>query len=108
MAVAQALKRLTNYEKGNVEDDCADSDIDSDCTGDDAGSDVVYVTKREKESWARECSALFFLDVYGELLVHLELGVAILEEGVDLLGSSDTSVDIGLGCLSPIFLGVEK
>ena len=25
-----------------MEADCADSDIDSDCTGDDAGSDVVY------------------------------------------------------------------
>ena len=34
------------------------------------------------------------------LLVHLELGVAVLEEGIDLLGSSDTSVDVGLGCLS--------
>ena len=33
------------------------------------------------------------------LLVHLELGVAVLEEGIDLLGSSDTSVDVGLGCL---------
>ena len=33
-----------NYEKGNLEVDCADSDIDSDCTGNDAGSDVVYVT----------------------------------------------------------------
>ena len=32
--------------------------------------------------------------------VHLEFCVTILEEGVDLLGSSDTSVDIGLGCLS--------
>ena len=30
----------------------------------------------------------------------MELGVAILEEGVDLLGSSDTSIDVGLGCLS--------
>ena len=46
VAVVQALKRVTNYEKGNVEVDCADSDIDSDCTGDDAGSDVVYVKKR--------------------------------------------------------------
>ena len=35
-----------------------------------------------------------------ELLVHLELGIAILEEGVDLLGSSDTGIDVGLGCLS--------
>ena len=34
------------------------------------------------------------------LLVHLELSVTVLEEGVDLLGSSDTSVDVGLGCLS--------
>ena len=43
-----------------MEIDSAGADFDSDCTGDDAGSDVVYVTKREKESWARECSALFF------------------------------------------------
>ena len=34
-----------------------------------------------------------------ELLIHLELGVAILEEGVDLLGGCDTSVDVGLGSL---------
>ena len=34
---------IQNYEKGDLEIDCADSDIDSDCTGDDAGSDVVYV-----------------------------------------------------------------
>ena len=33
------------------------------------------------------------------LLVHLELSVTILEEGVDLLGGSDTSVDVGLGSL---------
>ena len=39
------------------------------------------------------------------LLVHLELGVAVLEEGIDLLGSSDTSVDVGLGCLSTHLLG---
>ena len=42
-AVALDSKRVTNYETRNVEDDCADSDIDSDCTGDDAGSDVVHV-----------------------------------------------------------------
>ncbi len=35
--------KIQNYEKGNMEADCADSDFDSDCTGDDAGSDVVYV-----------------------------------------------------------------
>ena len=34
---------IQNYEKRNLEIDCADFDIDSDCTGDDAGSDVVYV-----------------------------------------------------------------
>jgi len=38
--------KIQNYETGNMEDDCADSDFDSDCTGDDARSDVVYVTKR--------------------------------------------------------------
>ena len=38
-----------------MEDDSADTDIDSDCTGDDAGSDVVYV---KREGWAR-CSAFF-------------------------------------------------
>ena len=32
-----------NYEKRNLEIDCADSDIDTDCTGDDVGSDVVHV-----------------------------------------------------------------
>ena len=35
-----------------------------------------------------------------ELLIHLELRVAVLEEGVDLLGGCDTSVDVGLGSLS--------
>ena len=34
------------------------------------------------------------------LLVHLELGVAVLKEGVDLLSSCDAGVDVGLGCLS--------
>ena len=34
-----------------------------------------------------------------DLLIHLELGVAILEEGVDLLSGSDTSIDIGLSSL---------
>ena len=33
------------------------------------------------------------------LFVYLELGVTILEEGIDLLGSSNTSVDVGLGSL---------
>ena len=41
-----------------------------------------------------------FLFVQTDLLVHLELRVAVLEEGVDLLGGSDTGVDVGLGCLS--------
>ena len=36
--------RSKKYEERNLEIDCADSDIDSDCTGNDAGSDVVYVT----------------------------------------------------------------
>jgi len=39
--------RSKKYEERNVEVDCADSDIDSDCTGNDAGSDVVYVEKKE-------------------------------------------------------------
>ena len=34
-----------------------------------------------------------------DLLIHLELGVAILEEGVDLLGGCDTGIDVGLGSL---------
>ena len=34
------------------------------------------------------------------LLVHLELSVTVLKEGVDLLGGCDTSVDVGLGSLS--------
>ena len=34
------------------------------------------------------------------LLVYLELRITVLEEGVDLLGSSDAGVDVGLGCLS--------
>ena len=33
------------------------------------------------------------------LLVHLEFGVAILEEGVDLLSGCDTGIDVGLGRL---------
>ena len=37
---------------------------------------------------------------YKNLLIHLELGVTVLEEGVNLLGCSDTSVNVGLGCLS--------
>ena len=41
-----------------MEIDCADSDIDSDCTGDDAGSDVVYVRERKKESWAHDDAQL--------------------------------------------------
>ena len=40
--------KIQNYETGNLEVDCADSDIDSDCTGDDAGSDVVYVRDEEE------------------------------------------------------------
>ena len=44
------------YEEGDLEIDSADSVIDSDCTGDDAGSDVVYV---KKEGWANKCSAFF-------------------------------------------------
>ena len=43
VVVAQASKRVTNYETGNVETDRADSDIDTDCTGDDARSDELYV-----------------------------------------------------------------
>ena len=39
---------IQNYEKGDLEIDCADFDIDSDCTGDDAGSDVVYVREEEE------------------------------------------------------------
>jgi len=34
-----------------------------------------------------------------DLLIHLELSVAVLEEGVDLLGGCDTSVDVGLSSL---------
>ena len=30
-----------------MEIDCAGADIDSDCTGNDAGSDVVYVKKKK-------------------------------------------------------------
>jgi len=40
--------RSKKYEERNMEIDCADSDIDSDCTGDDAGSDVVYVREEEE------------------------------------------------------------
>ena len=39
----------------------------------------------------------FFIEY--RLFVHLELGVAILEESVDLLGCSNTGIDIGLGSL---------
>ena len=43
-----------------MEIDRADSDIDSDGTGDDAGSDVVYVTKRrERELGKGMLSSLF-------------------------------------------------
>jgi len=48
--------RSKKYEERNVEVDCADSDIDSDCTGNDAGSDVVYVEK--KEGWAKSSTFL--------------------------------------------------
>ena len=37
---------IRNYEERDLEIDRADSDFDSDCTGNDARSDVVYVTKR--------------------------------------------------------------
>ena len=43
------------------------------------------------------CDSLY---EFRDLLVHLELRIAILEEGVDLLGSSDTGVDVCLGSLS--------
>jgi len=39
--------KIQNYETGNLEDDCADSDFDSDCTRDDAGSDVVHLTMQK-------------------------------------------------------------
>jgi len=43
-AILQNSKfKIQNYEKRDLEIDCADSDIDTDCTGNDAGSDVVYV-----------------------------------------------------------------
>ena len=34
-----------------------------------------------------------------KLFIHLEFGVAILEEGVDLLSGCDTGIDVGLGSL---------
>ena len=47
-AILQNSKfKIQNYETGNVEADRADSDFDTDCTGDDAGSDELYVGNRE-------------------------------------------------------------
>ena len=37
---------MKNHEEGDVEIDCADIGFDPDCTGDDVGSDIVYVTKK--------------------------------------------------------------
>ncbi len=43
-----------------MEIDRADSDIDSDCTGDDAGSDVVYVGKKESGFAVKSDSFMLF------------------------------------------------
>ena len=38
------------------------------------------------------------------LLIHLEACVACSEVSVDLLGSGNTGIDVGLGCLGTHFL----
>ena len=48
-----------NYEKRDLEDDCADSDFDSDCTGNDARSDVVYVEVKKRGN-PYGCSSSYF------------------------------------------------
>jgi len=53
-----------------VEIDCADSDIDTDCTGDDAGSDVVYVGKKESGFGVKSDS--FMLFEYDRLVLRNE------------------------------------
>ena len=39
------------------------------------------------------------------LLVHLELGVAVLEEGINLLGCCNTGIGVSLGSLGTHLLG---
>ncbi len=61
---------MKSDEERNLEIDCADSDIDSDCTGDDAGSDVVYVGKKESGFGVKSDS--FMLFEYDRLVLRNE------------------------------------
>jgi len=61
-----------------MEIDCAGADFDSDCTGNDAGSDVVYVAKKNRTGHKRARSYLF--DVCGTVPFSLLTLIAFFPE----------------------------
>ena len=73
--------------------DCADSDIDSDCTGDDAGSDVVYVGK--KESGFAVKSDSFMLFEYDGLVLRNE---GLHDAPANEIGYGTDTEDDHIGC----------